>query len=370
MSTACGYSVLTPHPPSSKSKITKFTTNFFLFPQFHITTFNIPLSSTPSRRRLQLLSSTVASAVNNNTNPNESEKKKKKKEEDEVEEVEEDLPWIQEKALDIVEFSGSVTQTLPGPRVGRSSLPWILALPLAYVGISFLIAVVKTVRKFSSPKHARRRLVSKNAELCRSIDELLDKENNGVRHEVLKELMQKTGFSMVDILRKYIRYSLNEKPFDPKLVAELIQLRKATMLDDSQVAEILNEISRRIVKDFGPVVMNTSGYSEKGLRRKLAVQALFGKILYLSELPEFCARDSSLIVKEIFGVADEDAERLRLHTVAEAGDMDSLEKMVGGDMDSLEKMVGGDIDSLEKMVVGVDLDPDRDSDSEDSGDGS
>ncbi|KAJ0559775.1 putative EF-hand domain-containing protein [Helianthus annuus] len=38
----------------------------------------------------------------------------------------------------------------------------------------------------------------------------------------------------------------------------------------------------------------------------------------LLHLPEFCARDSSLIVKEIFGVADEDAERLRLHTVAEA----------------------------------------------------
>lgn len=34
----------------------------------------------------------------------------------------------------------------------------------------------------------------------------------------------------------------------------------------------------------GPVVMNTSGYSEKGLRRKLAVQALFGKIFYLSEV--------------------------------------------------------------------------------------
>jgi len=56
---------------------------------------------------------------------------------------------------------------------------------------------------------------------------------------------------MVEILRKYIRYALNEKPFDPKLVAALIQLRKATLLDDSQVAEVLNEISRRIVKDFG-----------------------------------------------------------------------------------------------------------------------
>ncbi|KAI7750679.1 hypothetical protein M8C21_029523 [Ambrosia artemisiifolia] len=338
------------HPPPSSSKltITNKSTLFLyvsLSPQLNTiittTTFNIRslllLSSSPSPLRpTRLLSSTVPSAsTNNNTNPNHSDKK------DQEEVIEEDLPWIQEKALDIVEFSGSVTQTLPGPRVGRSSFPWLLALPLAYVGLSFVIALLNTLRNFTSPKHARRRLVSKNAELCRSIDDLLDKETNGVQQQVLKELMHKTGFSMVEILRKYIRYSLNEKPFDPKLVAALIQLRKATMLDDSQVAEILNEVSRRIVKDFGPVVMNTSGYSEKGLRRKLAVQALFGKILYLSELPEFCARDSSLIVKEIFGVADEDAERLRLHTVAEAGDMDSLEK----------------------MVVGVDSEPD----SEDSG---
>lgn len=56
---------------------------------------------------------------------------------------------------------------------------------------------------------------------------------------------------MEDILRKYIRYALNEKPFNPDLVADLIQLRKASLLSDSQVAGILNEISSRIVKDKG-----------------------------------------------------------------------------------------------------------------------
>lgn len=56
---------------------------------------------------------------------------------------------------------------------------------------------------------------------------------------------------MEDILRKYIRYALNEKPFNPSLVADLIHLRKASLLDDSQVAEILNEISRRIVREKG-----------------------------------------------------------------------------------------------------------------------
>ena len=56
---------------------------------------------------------------------------------------------------------------------------------------------------------------------------------------------------MDEILRKYIRYALNEKPFNPDLVANLIQLRKASGLDNSEVAGILNEISRRIVQDKG-----------------------------------------------------------------------------------------------------------------------
>ncbi|TQD72465.1 hypothetical protein C1H46_042005 [Malus baccata] len=173
-------------------------------------------------------------------------------------------------------------------------------------------------------------LVNKNAMLCKSIDELFQRGADEVKLDALHQLVQKTGFSMEEILRKYIRYTLNEKPFNPDVVSNLIQLRKASMFDDSQVAEILNEISRRIVRDKGPVVMDVSGYTERGFKRKLAVQSLFGKVFYLSELPEFCSRDSSLIVKEIFGVTDEDADKLRIHTLSEAGDMDSLEKMVDG----------------------------------------
>ena len=60
-----------------------------------------------------------------------------------------------------------------------------------------------------------------------------------------------TEFGTNEILRKYMRYALNEKPFNPDLIADLIQLRKASGLDDSQVAEVLNEISRRIVQDKG-----------------------------------------------------------------------------------------------------------------------
>ncbi|KAF4354732.1 hypothetical protein G4B88_031272 [Cannabis sativa] len=261
---------------------------------------------------------------------------KNKSNEEEFEEVEEDLPWIQEKALDVVEFTGSVTQAIPGPRVGTSSLPWILALPLAYAGITFVIAFVKTVRKLTSPKAKRKRLVNKNAMLCKSIDELFQKGRDEVTPDAFMQLAQKTDFGADEILRKYIRYALNERPFNPDLVVDLIQLRKASGLDDSQVTEVLNEISRRIVQDKGPVVMDLSGYTEKGFKRKLAVQALFGKVFYLSELPEFCTKDSSLVIKEIFGVADEDADQLRMHTLSEAGDVESLQKMVDDSSDSEE----------------------------------
>ncbi|TKY69032.1 hypothetical protein E2542_SST05296 [Spatholobus suberectus] len=311
-------------PPRKVSVIPFHSTN--------CTTLAFPAVLTPRQPLLFSSNSTcclatAASKSNNTSNSNNNNPASAKEKEVEVE-VEEELPWIQEKALDLVEFTGSVTQAIPGPRVGPTSLPWILAIPLAYAGLTFVMAFVKTVRKFTSPKAERRRLVGKNAMLCKSLDDLFQKGRDEVKLGALKEIENKTGFDLEEILRKYIRYTLNEKAFNPDMVADLIQLRRASMLNDSQVAEILNEISRRIVRDKGPIVMDKSGYTEKGFKRKIAVQALFGKVFYLSELPEFCSRDSSLVVKEIFGVTDEDADKLRIHTVSEAGSLEALEKMV------------------------------------------
>jgi hypothetical protein len=50
------------------------------------------------------------------------------------------------------------------------------------------------------------------------------------------------------VVRKYIRYTLNEKQFNPDVVVDLIHLRKGSMLEDAEVAEILNEISSKIVR--------------------------------------------------------------------------------------------------------------------------
>jgi hypothetical protein len=50
---------------------------------------------------------------------------------------------------------------------------------------------------------------------------------------------------MDGVVRKYIWYTLNEKPFNPDVVVDLIHLRKAS---------ILNEISRRIVHEKGKTI--------------------------------------------------------------------------------------------------------------------
>lgn len=135
--------------------------------------FNPPLllPSSPARRPLFCSRRMVSVPASSESNPNTSIKKEHTAsppssegkppvvEDDEEEDVEEEVPWIQEKALDLVEFTGSVTQAIPGPRVGRSSLPLILAIPLAYAGITFVIAFVKTLRKFNSPREKRKKLV-------------------------------------------------------------------------------------------------------------------------------------------------------------------------------------------------------------------
>lgn len=42
-----------------------------------------------------------------------------------------------------------------------------------------------------------------------------------------------------------------------------------------------------VLSILGLVVMDMSGYSEKGIKRKIAVQTLFGKVYYLSEVRDF-----------------------------------------------------------------------------------
>lgn len=78
---------------------------------------------------------------------------------DDEEEVE--ISWIQEKVEDVVLVTSQAMERVPGPRVGDGQLPWLVAVPLGYLGITFVIAVVRSWRKFNSSKERRKRQVTK-----------------------------------------------------------------------------------------------------------------------------------------------------------------------------------------------------------------
>ena len=48
----------------------------------------------------------------------------------------------------------------------------------------------------------------------------------------------KTGFSSVELFRKYLWYALREHKFDPDTVADLIHLRQQLKLTDDEVRHI------------------------------------------------------------------------------------------------------------------------------------
>jgi hypothetical protein len=257
-------------------------------------------------------------------------------EEDEEEEVE--ISWIQEKAEDLVVATGQALDKVPGPRVAETRMPWLVAVPLAYLGITFVLSIVKTYKKYTSPKGQRKRQIGKNAFLCEALEEYFPSKRSELDSSKLQKLASQCNFSTDEVLRKYIRYVLNERPFTPDTVADLLHLRKVSGLSEPEVAEVLNDVAKRIVKAKGPVVMNTEGFTEKGIKRKAAVQALFAKLLYLSELEEFVTSDnrSALTIKTTFGVTDGDANLIRIDTLSEQSDLESLERMVGGESDDEE----------------------------------
>lgn len=251
--------------------------------------------------------------------------------EEEEEEEEVEISWIQEKAEDLVIATGQAIDRVPGPRVAETRMPWLVALPLAYLGITFVIACVRTYKKYTSPKGQRKRQVGKNAFLVESLGEYFPTKRDELDANKLQKLANKCNFSLGEVLRKYVRYALNERPFTPETVADLLHLRKVSGLSESEVADVLNDVAKRLVKSKGPVVMNTEGMTEKGIKRKAAVQALFSKLLYLSELEEFVTSDnrSALTIKTTFGVTDDDANKIRIDTLSEQTDVESLERMVG-----------------------------------------
>jgi hypothetical protein len=110
---------------------------------------------------------------------------------DDEEEVE--ISWIQEKVEDVVLVTSQAMERVPGPRVGDGQLPWLVAVPLGYLGITFVIAVVRSWRKFNSSKERRKRQIGNNAYFCEALGEYLPEKREQLDHKNLQALANKVS---------------------------------------------------------------------------------------------------------------------------------------------------------------------------------
>ena len=51
----------------------------------------------------------------------------------------------------------------------------------------------------------------------------------------LQRIRSATGFSSVEVFRKYLWYLLKERPFNPDAVADMVALKQALALGDAEV---------------------------------------------------------------------------------------------------------------------------------------
>jgi hypothetical protein len=195
----------------------------------------------------------------------------------------------------------------------------------AFLGITFVIAVVRTAYKGIAPSGRRSRTVNKNKIVVEELAKYLPGRREGLSMGVIGGLRIRTGFSPVEIFRKYLWYLLRERKFDTEAVADVATLKAALGLKDEQVAEALAERARRVYAKYGGIMLDTSGMSAAGVERKATAQALFSKLLYLVECEDLLGGTAAegVNVRDIFGATEDDVARLRIASLYEV-DLDGL----------------------------------------------
>jgi hypothetical protein len=66
-----------------------------------------------------------------------------------------------------------------------------------------------------------------------------------------KKLQRASGFTAVEVFRKYLWYALRERKFDADAVSDMVALKGALGLGDGEVAEALRERAQRIYDKYG-----------------------------------------------------------------------------------------------------------------------
>lgn len=246
-------------------------------------------------------------------------------------------------ALALPELSTAVAPAQPsGPL--HTAHAYLAANPVAYWSLfgigaflvgTFLIAVGRTTAKGFSSQGKRNRTVNKNKLVVEELSKYLPVDRTGLTGGVVTGIRLRTGFSPVELFRKYLWYLLRERKFDQEAVEDLIVLKSALGLNDAQVAEALNERAKRVYDKYGNVMLDTTGMSPAGIERKATSRALFSKLQFLVQCEPLLAPEAAANVnlRDIFGATEDDAARLRIPSLYEvdleaAMDLPSAE---GGD---------------------------------------
>lgn len=183
-----------------------------------------------------------------------------------------------------------------------------------FLGLTFVVALLRTVAKGFSKQGRRNKTVNKNKLIIQELGKYLPQDRDSLNGGVITGLRLRSGFSPTEIFRKYLWYLLRERKFDNDALADVIALKKALGLSDKDVSEALNERASRIFEKYGTVMLDTSGMSPAGVERKATARSLFSKMLYLVECDDVLGQDlrDAVNLRDIFGATEDDVARLRI----------------------------------------------------------
>jgi hypothetical protein len=220
-------------------------------------------------------------------------------------------------------------------RRARGAARLVAAAAVAYAVLAVGAAIFRVARARASPRAVRARTVDRNKAVVSTLDALLPANRDALTPAVCRGLKRDTGFSGVEIFRKFLWFLLRERRFDEDAVADVVALRAALDLSDADVAAAITERAARVYAQYGTLMLNDPGLTAAGLERKAACRALFSKLLFLAEcdavLPQGDGAPAGgrADVQSVFGATDDDAAKLRIVSLVEV-DLDKLEGQFGG----------------------------------------
>ena len=195
-----------------------------------------------------------------------------------------------------------------------------------YLVVALGVAVRRVWQARSSPEARRQRYIRKNQAVLRELRRYLPGRQAELTPAVVRKMQSNSGFTGVEVFRKYLLYALEQRSFDTATVADLIHLRGACGLDDAETRACILKLTQNTFGKYGMLSTPKAGLTSDGLAQKSMLRGLVGKYLYLAELPSFLAPQEGPLeeqlvwqILETFGVTEEDAQSLRISSLESSG---------------------------------------------------